>query len=128
VRFTEPNENYNRAARNMEVVNDTELRWNADPESDVVGYEIVWRDCAQPLWIYAMQVSNVTDFTLTRLNKNDFHLASARPADPGNGIGDRHVVGVARDTHAFVGGVVKQERPRKCQFPSRTRTTGFSNL
>jgi peptidase M28-like protein len=128
VRFTEPNENYNHEARNVEVVNgvqfgdllqfidfnylarvtrvvgsslaaesnsprapgnarlivapppgfqgsnDTELRWNADPESDVVGYEIVWRDSTQALWTHAMRVGNVTDFTLTDLNKNDFQF------------------------------------------------------
>jgi hypothetical protein len=51
--------------------NETELRWNADPESDVVGYEIVWRDSTEPLWTHALQVGNVTDYTLTGLNKND---------------------------------------------------------
>src|SRR5438309_7256031 len=47
--------------------NDTELRWNADPESDVVGYEIVWRDSTEPLWTHALQIGNVTDYTLTGL-------------------------------------------------------------
>ena len=28
---------------------DTELRWNANPDSDVVGYEIVWRDSTEAL-------------------------------------------------------------------------------
>jgi hypothetical protein len=125
VRFTEPNENYNHEAQNVQVVNgvqfgdllefvdfdylarvtrvvgsslaaasnsprapvnarlmvapppgfqgsnDTELRWNADPESDVTGYEIVWRDSTEPLWTHASQVGNVTDVTLTGLNKDD---------------------------------------------------------
>jgi Zn-dependent M28 family amino/carboxypeptidase len=51
--------------------NDTELAWNADPESDVVGYEIVWRDSTDPLWTNALQVGNVTSFTLTGMNPND---------------------------------------------------------
>jgi len=51
--------------------NDTELRWNANPESDVVGYEVVWRDSTEPLWTHAVQVGNVTDYTLTGKNKDD---------------------------------------------------------
>ena len=29
---------------------DTEPRWNANPEPDVAGYEVVWRDSIMPLW------------------------------------------------------------------------------
>jgi Zn-dependent M28 family amino/carboxypeptidase len=50
--------------------NDTELRWNANPESDVVGYEVVWRDSTDPLWTHAVQVGNVTDYTLVGMNKD----------------------------------------------------------
>ena len=32
---------------------DTELRWNANPESDVADYEIVWRNSTAPLWTHA---------------------------------------------------------------------------
>ena len=32
---------------------DTELRWNANPEPDVVGYEVVWRDSIMPLWTHS---------------------------------------------------------------------------
>ena len=39
---------------------DTELRWNANPEPDVVGYEIVWRDSTAPLWTDARRFGNVT--------------------------------------------------------------------
>jgi hypothetical protein len=50
---------------------DTELRWNANPESDVVGYEVVWRDSKSPLWTHSRRVGNVTDYTITGLNKDD---------------------------------------------------------
>src|SRR5205814_912854 len=30
--------------------NNTDLTWDANTESDVVGYEIVWRDTTEPLW------------------------------------------------------------------------------
>lgn len=125
VRFTEPNENYNHEAQNVQVVNsvqlgdlldfvdfnylarvtrvvgsslaalanspeapsnahllitpppgfqgssDTELSWDANPESDVVGYEIVWRDSTDPDWTHSLQVGNVTAYTFKALNKDN---------------------------------------------------------
>src|SRR3954453_10388696 len=50
---------------------DTELRWDANPEPDVVGYEVVWRDSTEPLWTHARQVGKVTDSTIAGLNKDD---------------------------------------------------------
>ena len=53
---------------------DTELRWEASPESDVVGYEVVWRDSTEPLWTHARRVGNVTDYTISGLNKDDVQV------------------------------------------------------
>jgi hypothetical protein len=53
---------------------DTELRWNANPEADVVGYEVVWRDSTEPLWTHVRQVGNVTDYTIAGLNKDDVQV------------------------------------------------------
>jgi hypothetical protein len=50
---------------------DTELRWNANKEGDVAGYEVVWRDTKDPLWTHSRFVGNVTDYTLKGLNKDD---------------------------------------------------------
>ena len=50
---------------------DTELRWNANPESDVADYEIVWRDSTAPLWKHARRVGNVTQATIENLLKDD---------------------------------------------------------
>jgi hypothetical protein len=50
---------------------DTKLRWNPDPEPDVVGYEVVWRDSTSPVWTHARRVGNVTDYTIKGLNKDD---------------------------------------------------------
>jgi hypothetical protein len=65
-----------RAPTNARIISaqlsyDTELRWNPNPESDVVGYEIVWRDSKDPLWTHSRFVGNVTDYTVTSLNKDD---------------------------------------------------------
>ena len=65
-----------RAPRNARIITanlsyDTELRWDANPETDVVGYEVVWRDTKDPLWTHSRAVGNVTDYTLKGLNKDD---------------------------------------------------------
>ena len=50
---------------------DTELQWDADPELDVAGYEIVWRASTQARWTHARQVGNVTHYTIAGLDKDD---------------------------------------------------------
>jgi len=68
-----------RAPANARVISanlsyDTELRWNPNPETDVAGYEIVWRDSTEPLWTHAKFVGNVTDATIQNLNKDDYQV------------------------------------------------------
>ena len=65
-----------RAPTNARVITanlsyDTELRWNANPEPDVVGYEVVWRDSTEPLWTHSRRFGNVTAATIPGLNKDD---------------------------------------------------------
>ncbi|MBV9606862.1 MAG: M28 family metallopeptidase [Solirubrobacterales bacterium] len=50
--------------------NTFELTWNANPESDVVGYQVVWRDSSDPTWTHVIPVGNVTGFTIPDLNKD----------------------------------------------------------
>jgi hypothetical protein len=44
--------------------NFTTLTWNANPESDLVGYEVVMRETTVPEWTSAIPVGNVTTVTL----------------------------------------------------------------
>ena len=53
---------------------DTELRWNANPESDVADYEIVWRSSTAPLWEHTRRVGNVTQATIKNLLKDDVQV------------------------------------------------------
>lgn len=39
--------------------NETALRWDASPEPDVAGYEIVWRDTTSPFWQHSLDAGNV---------------------------------------------------------------------
>ena len=63
---------------------DTQLRWDANPEPDVVGYEIVLRDSIDPLWTRARKVGNVTDATISGLNKDDVQVAVRAIEKDGN--------------------------------------------
>ena len=53
---------------------DTTLRWNANPEPDVVGYEVVWRDSTEALWTNARRFGTVTEATIPNLNKDDYQV------------------------------------------------------
>ncbi len=46
------------------LTNDTTLRWSANAEPDLAGYEIVWRDTAAPMWHERHWAGNVTEVTL----------------------------------------------------------------
>ncbi|HEX5620791.1 MAG TPA: M28 family metallopeptidase [Solirubrobacteraceae bacterium] len=66
-----------RAPGNARIISanlsyDTELRWNANPEADIAGYEIVWRDSTTPLWDHVRRVGPTdTTATIKNLNKDD---------------------------------------------------------
>jgi Zn-dependent M28 family amino/carboxypeptidase len=53
---------------------DAEVSWNASPEADVVGYEVVWRDSVDQEWTRSRQVGNVTTATIENLNKDNFQI------------------------------------------------------
>lgn len=52
--------------------NDTTVRWEASPESDVAGYEIVWRETIAALWEHAMDAGNVSEKTIPVSKDNAF--------------------------------------------------------
>ena len=43
-----------------QLTNDTTLKWDANPEPDLAGYEVVWRESTDPLWTHSIPVGNVT--------------------------------------------------------------------
>ncbi len=49
---------------NFSGINNTVLSWNANPESNLVGYEVVTRETTSPDWTNAIDVGNVTTVTL----------------------------------------------------------------
>ena len=53
---------------------DTQVSWNANPESDVAGYEVVWRDSVDQLWTNSRAVGNLTTATIENLNKDNYQV------------------------------------------------------
>ena len=51
---------------------DTELRWEANNEPDLYGYEVVWRDTAWPYWQGVRSVGKVTTLTLKGMSKDNY--------------------------------------------------------
>lgn len=56
----------------FKLENDTTLRWKPNPEPDVAGYRIVWRETTSPGWQFSRDVGNVTRYTLAGVSKDDF--------------------------------------------------------
>jgi hypothetical protein len=52
--------------------NDTELKWAANKEPDVAGYEIVWRDTTEATWTHSRAVGNVATFTMKGMSKDNY--------------------------------------------------------
>jgi hypothetical protein len=63
---------------------DAQVSWNASPEADVVGYEVVWRDSTDTLWTHSRQVGNVTTATIENLNKDNVQIGVRAIDDDGN--------------------------------------------
>src|SRR5262249_52160158 len=57
------------APKNVRIIaaklgNDTLLRWDANTEPDLAGYEVVWRETTAPFWQHSQSVGIATEITL----------------------------------------------------------------
>lgn len=52
--------------------NDTELKWEANTDSDIASYEIVWRDTTSAVWTNSLNVGNVTNYVMKAMSKDNF--------------------------------------------------------
>ncbi len=51
---------------------DTTLKWDANPESDLAGYQVVIRETTAPFWQKRIPVGNATTYTLQGISKDNF--------------------------------------------------------
>ncbi|MGI8468890.1 MAG: M20/M25/M40 family metallo-hydrolase [Pyrinomonadaceae bacterium] len=54
------------------LTNDTELKWDANTDADLAGYEIVWRETTSPVWTNSQFVGSVTDFLVKNKSKDNY--------------------------------------------------------
>jgi hypothetical protein len=63
---------------------DTELRWEANTEPDLYGYEIVWRETWAATWGGSRFVEKVTSFTLKGMSKDNYFFGVRAVDKEGN--------------------------------------------
>ena len=64
--------------------NDTEIKWDAGSESDLAGYEIVWRDTTASVWTNLQSVGNVTNFVMKNMSKDNYFFGVRAVDKTGN--------------------------------------------
>ena len=64
--------------------NDTELRWDANKEPDLAGYEIAWRETTEAVWTNSKPVGNVTSFTMKGMSKDNYFFGLRAVDKDGN--------------------------------------------
>lgn len=66
------------------LTNDTDLKWDANPDKDIAGYEVVWRDTIAAEWTNAKAVGNVTSFTASKISKDNYFFGVRAVDKAGN--------------------------------------------
>lgn len=56
---------------NLFLENNTTFRWNANPEPDVIGYRVVWRETTAPFWQHREDFGNVSRATVIGVSKDN---------------------------------------------------------
>jgi hypothetical protein len=64
--------------------NDTELKWDANTDSDLAGYEVVWRDTSAAEWTHSRFVGNVTGYTARKMLKDNYFFGVRAVDKAGN--------------------------------------------
>jgi len=66
------------------LTNDTDLKWDANTDADLAGYEIVWRDTISPFWTNSLFVGNVTAYTAKEMSKDNYFFGVRAVDKAGN--------------------------------------------
>ena len=66
------------------LTNDTELKWDANTDVDLAGYEIVWRETTSPEWTNSQAVGNVATFVVKAKSKDNYFFGVRAVDKQGN--------------------------------------------
>jgi hypothetical protein len=66
------------------LTNDTDLKWDANTDADIAGYEVVWRDTTSPYWTNTIAVGNVTSYTAKEMSKDNYFFGVRAVDKDGN--------------------------------------------
>ena len=66
------------------LTNDTDLKWDANTDADLAGYEIVWRDTIAPFWTNSLFVGNITAYTAKEMSKDNYFFGVRAVDKAGN--------------------------------------------
>ena len=64
------------------LTNDTDLKWDANTDADLAGYEIIWRGTTSDVWTNSQFVGNVTNFSVKEKSKDNYFFG-VRAVDKG---------------------------------------------
>ena len=66
------------------LTNDTDLKWDANSDADLAGYEVVWRDTTAAEWTNGFFVGNVTVYTAKAMSKDNYFFGVRAVDKDGN--------------------------------------------
>lgn len=66
------------------LTNDTDLKWDANTDADLAGYEVVWRDTTSAVWTNSVFVGNVTTYTAKAMSKDNYFFGVRAVDKDGN--------------------------------------------
>jgi hypothetical protein len=66
------------------LTNDTDLKWDANTDADLAGYEIVWRETTSPVWTNSRFVGNVTEYSVKEMSKDNYFFGVRAVDKDGN--------------------------------------------
>jgi Zn-dependent M28 family amino/carboxypeptidase len=64
--------------------NDTQIKWDANKEPDIAGYEIVWRDTTEAVWTNSRRIGNVNSYTMKGMSKDNYFFGVRAVDKEGN--------------------------------------------
>lgn len=66
------------------LTNDTDLKWDANTDSDIASYEVVWRDTTSAVWTNSLNVGNVAAYTMKEMSKDNYFFGVRAVDKDGN--------------------------------------------